>query len=104
MAKNQRLEFVGIVENLGEMSSYYYCSLDIITGGMTGHKNVQSLGMSIAFQFGKNFQQKITYEPPLGVDIRGTEQGLVPRRYHRLSVLEQDRFEKSVLRELESKK
>jgi len=103
MAEYQGSEFVGIVEHLQDTSSYDYCSLNTQSGGMSGHASVQGLGETIAYQFGENFRQKITYEPPQGIDTRGTERGLCPKKYHRLSVLEQDRFEKSVLSALQGK-
>ena len=104
MAKNQRLEFVGIVEHLGKTPSYDYCSLNIKTGVLGGFANVETTGRMVADQFGRNFRKRITYEPPPGVDIRGTERGTTPKMYHGLSPLEQDRFEKSVLKELKGKK
>jgi len=100
MAEYQGSEFVGIVEHLQDTSSYDYCSLNTQSGGMGGHGSVQSLGKTIANQFGENFRQKITYEPPQGTDKRRTEQGICPRRYHQMSVLERDKFEKAVLKEL----
>lgn len=103
MAEYQGSEFVGIVEHLQDNSSYDYCSLNTQSGVLGGHPSVQSLGETIAYEFGDNFRQKITYEPPQGIDTRGTERGLCPKKYHRLSVLEQDGFEKSVLSALRGK-
>ncbi len=103
MAEYQGSKFVGIVEHVKDTSSYDYCSFDTQSGVMRGHGSVQDLGETIAYQFGENFRQKITYELPQGINTRGTERGLCPKKYHKLSALEQDEFEKSVLSALQSK-
>ncbi len=102
MKKSQQT-FVGIVGFIKGTRSYDYCDHNPQTGGMCGFKSVESLGDHIAYEFGKNFRKKITYEPPQGVDTRGTERGLCPRMYHMFSVLEKDRFEKAVLDALKGK-
>lgn len=63
-----------------------------------GHLNIEGLGKSIAHQFGDNFRQKITYEPPEGI-----HKGKSLKRYHPLSVLEKDRFERAVLNALKGR-
>jgi len=103
MTEYQYLDFVGIFEHIQDTPLYDYCVLNTKTGGMSGQASVRGLGEIIAYQYGENFRQKITYEPPQGIDERGTERGLCPRKYHRLSILEQDRFEKSVLSTLQDK-
>lgn len=100
MKKPQNPEFVGIVEHINQgASSYDYCNLNIPSGGMASHASIKSLGEMIAYHFGNNFRQIITYEPPQGIhDLR--EIGLSPKRYHQLSVLEKNRFERAVLNNL----
>ena len=99
-------EFIGIVEHIHtqDAPSRDYCSLNNQTGGMIGTWSIEGLGKIRAIQLGNKFRDKITYEPPQGIDEGGIERGLCPNRYHRLSVLEQNRFEKSVLDELERRK
>ena len=104
MAKHRGLEFIGIEEHLDKVPSYNYCILDTTDWGLVGARNLQILAEEIADEYGKNFRQKITYHPPREIDASGTSRGLLPRRYHRLSVLEQDRFEKAVLNALKGKK
>ena len=104
MAEYQGPEFVGIVEYIHETPSYHYCRSKIEDGSTAAYPDVEILGETIAILHGENFRQKITYEPPQGIDTRETERRLCSRRYHRLSVLEQDRFEKSVLGALKGKK
>lgn len=99
MAENKGLEFVGIVEHVDDNPSYDYCRLNTQSSGMIGYENVQNLGESIAHEFREGFRQKITYEPPQGI----LKKGLRLNKYHKLSVLEQDNFEKSVLETLQGK-
>ena len=105
MSEYKGSEFVGIVETLKVKSSYYeYCSLNTQTKGCYhGNISIQDLGEHVAILFGENFRQQITFEPPQGFEITRTISGLRTQKYHRLSVLEQDRFEKSVLNQLQSK-
>ena len=100
MEDYQGNQFIGIVEYLRAEPSYDYCGLNQESGGSSGFSTVGSMGSMVAYRFGKKFRQQITYEPPQGIDERGTERNLCPRRYHALSVLERDRFEKAVLRNL----
>ncbi|GEM_PF-3623313 len=104
MVNYQSSIFVGIVEHIDSPPCYDYCDLNIQSGGMGGYISIQVLGEMIASEFGENFLQQITYEPPFGIDTRGTERGLCPRKYHKLSVLEQARFEESVLETVLSKR
>ena len=73
MAEYRGLEFIGIVEYVQDTPSYNYCSLNTQSGARGEHVDVQGLGEIIAYQFGENFRQKITYEPPQGIDMKGTE-------------------------------
>ncbi len=91
-------KFVGIVEHVRTQPSYDYCILNQDNGHMAGAVSLETIAELIAGELGEKFQQRITYQPPRGVDMRGTERGLCPSVYHQLSVLEQDRFEKEVLR------
>jgi len=103
MGKSQIEKFVGIVEHLMEDGSlYHYCRLNLSSRGMTGFSNLEKLGGSIAHEYGENFIQKITYEPPERI-TKGVEMELCSQKYHHFSVLEKDRFEKAVLKELEGK-
>jgi len=105
MAEYRGNQFIGIVEHLKDSPTdnyptYDYCELNQESGGLCGYPDVEFMGEVIAHQFGESFRQKITYEPPQGTDKRRTEQGICPRRYHQMSVLERDKFEKAVLKEL----
>lgn len=105
MSKAKRLKFVWIVEHISpEGPSYDYCELDTQSYGMAGASDIETIASSIAHSFGQRFKENITYKPPKGIDKSGTERGLTPKRYHRLSVLEHDRFEKAVLEELKDKR
>jgi hypothetical protein len=99
--KDERKEFVGIVEFLKEPAvDNHYCMLNLESRGMEDHATISSLGKSVASNYGADFRKRITYEPSEGIDRSGTERGLCPRRYHKLSDLEKDNFEKEVLASL----
>lgn len=116
MAEYRGLNFVGIVEFLQDIpveflevdSNYIYCSFNILSldtrMSRIESSCIERLGEKIARLYGANFRQKITYEPPQGIDKSGAEQYASPRRYHQLSVLERDMFEKSVLKALKGKR
>ena len=104
MNKSREPAFIGIVEFL-LTHNYTYCVL-FPSGAMHTHKSVKSLGDSAGTQFKRYIKQETTFNPPEGVrqdsvydpprKIHETE----PLRYHRLSVLEQTRFERTVVKSL----
>jgi hypothetical protein len=104
MAEYRGHKFVGIEEDIKDIPSYYYCTLQIYTGEIIRRKTVASLGSLIASEFGRDFRQKIRYEPPTGIDMRRAASGSRPSRYHQFSVMEQDLFEKSVLDALQGQR
>lgn len=99
-------EFVGIVEYLRDPPVFRYCSLGLYNPSkeLIGSSHVETLGGIIASLYGSDCLQKITYEPPKGIDESRTERGLCPRKYHPLSVLERSKFENAVLDALKGKK
>ena len=96
-------EFVGIVEFLQEEPSYNYCC--IRPGcAMVGSEGIGMIGYTIAKEYGDQFRNRITFQPPQGIDRSGEKNHLCAKRYHPLSVMERHLFEKAVLAALKGKK
>jgi hypothetical protein len=100
MERSNDKEFVGIVECIQDESTFYYCLKNAVNGGMEGSSGLDTIAEAVASSLGDGFRQRITYTPPEDIDYGDGH--LCPRRYHKLSVLERDRFEKKVLEELQA--
>jgi hypothetical protein len=94
--KEEDKHFVGIIEKKfnDNFHSYNYCRMNIKTRGASVYQHIEILTESIAIDFirGK-LTQGITYEPPK--ENEGDKREKI--KYHKFSVLEQDRFEKGLL-------
>ncbi|MDP3966060.1 MAG: hypothetical protein Q8Q04_00840 [archaeon] len=99
-SKYEDLNFVGIIEHIKEPPYIEYCLLNLKTGGKERHKNLKSLGESVALEFGEKFKEKITYEPPEEINKRIEKMGPPQKFYYKLFTLEKEKFEKYVLEEL----
>src|SRR3989344_5779392 len=94
MTRDQETEFAGIIEfSRSNPNSYQYCLRG--PGNVLIHPDIEELGRIAANLHGTYFERQIRYDPPQGNESKDS-----PIKYHRLSVIEQHRFEQAALRAL----